>query len=85
MEALRLAVEVSADVFITDDDRARRAARRLGISTTGTAGLLIRVRERGIIPSAVPLLDELRRRGQWLSDRLIEQVGREEQQSEDNT
>jgi hypothetical protein len=44
----------------------------------GTIGLLIEAREQRLIPAAAPLLLELRRLGQWLSEELLQAVQQEE-------
>jgi len=77
-EALLLAAEVGADLVLTDDAAARTAARRLGLEAIGTVGVLVIARERGLIPEALPLLLELRRLGQWLSEELVQAVQQRE-------
>jgi uncharacterized protein len=42
----------------------------------GTAGMLLLAKRRGVIESVIPLLDEIRRQGYWLSDALVAQVRR---------
>ena len=76
--AIQLAEEVGAHLFITDDAAARSLAERRGLNVTGTLGVLYLARERGLIPAVLPLALELHRRGQWLSDRLIAAIEREE-------
>lgn len=56
--AVVLARDMDA-IVVLDDERARRMARRLGLSVTGTVGLLIEGRRRGLIGSVVAVLDEL--------------------------
>lgn len=78
LEALDLVEQVGADLFITDDARARAEALRREIDVTGTLGVLRTARDDGLIDAVLPLLIELRRFGQWLSESLIDQVRRDE-------
>lgn len=82
VEAIALAEELGVDLFISDDMPARRAAQERGIAVTGTIGLLKLARQEGLLPAALPLVLELRRRGQWISDALIEAVSQEESDAE---
>ena len=78
VEALTLAEESEADLVLTDDAAARVVARRHGLDTMGTVGILIEARERGLVHTVVPLLLELRRLGQWLSEDLVQAMQQEE-------
>lgn len=49
--AIALALETADNVLILDDWKARRLAERLGLSVTGTLGVLIKAKNTGIIPS----------------------------------
>lgn len=58
-ETLMLALELTDPIVILDDGLARRVAETLEIQFTGTLGLLLDAKERGLIPSVRPLLDQL--------------------------
>ena len=58
---LALALESQNAVVILDDAVGRRAAGLLGIRMTGTLGLLLDARKRGLILKLSPVLDELDR------------------------
>lgn len=77
-EAIVLAEELGADLLITDDAPARSEARRRGLRVAGTVGILTQARDQGLIPAALPLLLELRRLGQWMSEGLVRLVREEE-------
>jgi uncharacterized protein len=77
-EAIHLAEEVSADVFVCDDAAARAVAKRRGLPTTGTLGILRIARHDGLIQAVLPLAFELRRLGQYLDDALLAEIEREE-------
>jgi predicted nucleic acid-binding protein len=58
-EVLALALERSNPLIILDDSFARQFARRLGLSLTGTLGVLLRAKANGRIDLVEPLLDRL--------------------------
>src|ERR1039458_8351920 len=47
-QAIVLALDVGADLMLMDDKAGAREARRLGLSVTGTLGILVRAGESGI-------------------------------------
>ncbi|MBD0386323.1 MAG: DUF3368 domain-containing protein [Nostoc sp. C3-bin3] len=59
---------------IVDDLAARRCAAVLGIPVRGTLGLVLTAKQRGKIPAARPILENLRYLGMYLSDRVINQA-----------
>jgi len=67
-EALALALELPGSLLLVDDAQGRRAAAALGISYTGTLGVLLRAKTEGKIPALKALLDLLAVRTTfWLS------------------
>jgi uncharacterized protein len=58
--------------LIIDDRLGRQAARRLGLTVAGSAGVLIQAQKRGLIASVRRELEMMRDCGYWLSDDLIE-------------
>jgi uncharacterized protein len=62
-EAIQLAQEINADVLLTDDRKARRAAAALGIHCSGLTGLVVRARLAGQIPSARDFIERLEKHG----------------------
>lgn len=78
-EAIALASEITADLVILDDQQGRRVAREKGLSVTGTLGILIEARERGIIPSVRCELDRLIEAGMWIDEifyhRILQEFG----------
>ena len=55
---------------VIDDLAARRAAQKLGLTVRGTLAVILTARQRGLIPAAAPVLDEVRKAGLYLSDSL---------------
>jgi predicted nucleic acid-binding protein len=62
-----------AEVLL-DDQAARRCAKALGVPHRGCLGLVIVVRQQGMIPAARPVLESLRQVGLRLTDRIINQA-----------
>ncbi|TSD63358.1 DUF3368 domain-containing protein [Inquilinus sp. KBS0705] len=58
--AIALALEITDSTIILDDLKARQLASHLGISITGTLGIIIKAKQIGIIPSIKPLLEKIR-------------------------
>jgi len=73
-EVIALAQELDADLVIIDERLARLHARRLGLRLTGTLGVLLKAKERGIVSSVAPLIDQLRQGGIRLSNGLVAEV-----------
>lgn len=57
--AIVLAHELGAGVLLMDERRGRRRALQSGLHVTGTLGILIEARERGLIGQLRPELDRL--------------------------
>jgi predicted nucleic acid-binding protein len=73
-----IAVEIRAQLVLIDERRARRiAAQVYGLAVKGTAGILVEAERAGIVSKVRPLLEEMARRGYYLSRRLIDSACRE--------
>ncbi len=70
-EVLILAKEQNADLVIMDEIMGRRYSKQLGFNLTGTIGILLKSKEKGLISSVKNLLNELTEKGIWLSPKLI--------------
>jgi predicted nucleic acid-binding protein len=73
-EVLALAQELNADLVIMDERLARLHAKRLGLTLTGTLGVLLRAKQLGHVEAVAPLIDRLRQGGIRLSDMVISEV-----------
>jgi predicted nucleic acid-binding protein len=73
-ETIALALELSADEVVLDDLPARRLASTLKLPVIGTFGLLLRAKQRGLIPLVHPLVEALRIHEFRISDRLVEGI-----------
>jgi predicted nucleic acid-binding protein len=72
-EAIALALEKDWRLIV-DDRKARTWAKRLGIKVIGTAGILVRAKRAGLVPSVKPLLESLKQTGFHLSPDLVTEV-----------
>ena len=66
--AIALALETPNSTVILDDYKARKIAEKLGITYTGTIGVIIKAKLKGIIPSIKPLLDKIKQTDFRLSE-----------------
>ena len=79
VEVMILAQEQKADLVIIDDNAAKKTAKYLGLTVTGTLGILLKAKKQGIIETIYPLLFEMKRNGfyvdSWLEHMVLEQAG----------
>lgn len=68
---LALALERPGCTAVLDDAAARRCARALGVSLTGTLGAILRAKRLGLIASAAPALSALLAAGLRLDEKAI--------------
>lgn len=73
-EALALAEEHEARLVVLDERKARRYAERIGIAKTGTLGILLLAKEKGLIDSLRVWVERLKEAGLHLADDLIQKV-----------
>jgi hypothetical protein len=74
-EALLLAKELNAQLLLTDDRKARLAARRLQIPCIGLVGMVVQAKRLGRIPSVRELLQVIvTKGGLYLSDAVIREA-----------
>ena len=71
-EAIVLAIELNADLVLLDDERASKIARSLGLTKTGTIGILIAAKKLGWISEVTSVLVDLRATGFRMSARLYQ-------------
>ena len=68
--AIALALETPDSVVILDDYKARKIAERLGVTFTGTIGVIIKAKLNGIIPSVKPIIEKIKQTDFRLSAKL---------------
>ena len=67
VEVMILAHEMNADLLIIDDKAAKKTAKYLGFTVTGTLGVLLKAKKTGLIQEVCPLLQAIRESGFYLS------------------
>jgi len=74
-EKLALARELNAQLLLTDDRKARFAARRLQIPCIGLVGIVVQAKRHGSIPCVRDLLQIIQAKGGlYLSDLVISEA-----------
>jgi predicted nucleic acid-binding protein len=61
-------------VAVLDDQAARRMASQHGVAVIGSLRVIVKAKERGLIPAARPVLEKLRGGGAYVSDELIDRA-----------
>ena len=74
VEVMILGRELEAELLIIDDYLAREYAKYLGFKVTGTFGLLLKAKEKGIIEYVKPLVDGLVDNGIYIDDKLYQNI-----------
>ena len=77
-QVIGLGLARKAVLVLIDELLARRVASQVyGLRVKGSAGILVQARKAGIIPVVRPLLLLMKKRGYYLSERLIDRACRE--------
>ncbi len=73
-EAIALAMARQADLLLLDERRARAKAQILELNVTGTIGVLLLAREKGLEIDLPLLLERLKTHGFRIGDSLIKRI-----------
>lgn len=77
VEVMILAQEHQGEhLVVIDDGAARRTAEYLGLTLSGTMGVLIKAKQRGLLDSVMPIVAQMEAHEIYLSDALKAQVRR---------
>lgn len=71
--AIVLASKLNIGLLI-DEKLGRKTAKKMNISTIGTAGTLLLAKKKKLINKVAPLIQELKNNGYFLSEQLIKEV-----------
>lgn len=74
IEAMELALWLQAKLVILDEKLARRIAKAQGLNIVGTVGVLSHAKDRGLLVDLKSALDELRKNGIRISEKLYREV-----------
>jgi len=72
--AIALATEHEHSLLIIDEVKGRKAAKELGISVTGSLGVLVASKKKGHIKAVRPIIEKIQKTNFRVSERLIERV-----------
>ena len=73
-ETIAFALENDVDLVVLDDKDARKVARGFGLKVTGTLGLLLLAKRKGLIDVTGPYIEELRKNGFRISDEVVRKI-----------
>ncbi len=74
-EAIALALEQNATLLLIDETEGRRVAASYDIEKTGTFGILLLAKKRGLIPSMKEEIDKLQHKAHfWVGAQLAEKL-----------
>jgi predicted nucleic acid-binding protein len=73
-EVLALGLEEKEHLLIIDDSLARKIAKLQSLKFTGTAGILVKAKEKGLINELKPILDLLKDKRFFLREKVIADI-----------
>jgi hypothetical protein len=74
---ISLAKEIKPDLLIIDDDAVRKIALKEGFNVTGTVGILIKAKIKGLIPNVKIFLERLAKEDFRMSKKVYQEALRE--------
>jgi predicted nucleic acid-binding protein len=74
-EVIALAYETNCNALI-DDLKARRVAENMGLTISGSIGVLLKAEKLGVIDSALNKVQELKDKGFHISNELLDEISR---------
>lgn len=74
-EAVAMAIELKSGLLLLDERKGRRVASRFDLDYIGLIGSLVEAKNKKVIPSVKPVLDDLiAKAGFWISKNLYTRV-----------
>lgn len=73
-EAISLSLELRPGRVILDDEPARRLALSLGLQVTGTLGIILAAKRRGLLPNLKSEMDSLLATGFFIGPELYKEL-----------
>lgn len=71
---IRLAQEQNADLLLMDDNAAKKTAKFIGLTVTGSFGVLIKAKKEGFIKEVKPLMNALIQDGLYVDEEVRNMV-----------
>ena len=72
--AIALALESGPSLIVLDDDKARKLAKKLNLTITGSLGVLLRAKREGIIPSIKPIIEKIQQTNFRYSQKVLSEI-----------
>lgn len=72
--AIALATEYKDSLLIIDEIKGRKVAKELGVSVTGSLGLLVTAKNKGHIKAVRPIIEKIQKTNFRVSELLIKRV-----------
>jgi predicted nucleic acid-binding protein len=72
--SIALALEFADALLIIDESKGRRVAKELGVKITGSLGIIMAAKEKGIIQSVKPIIDKIKETNFRISDDLLNKI-----------
>lgn len=69
--SISLAAELEESLLIIDESKGRKMARTLGLTITGSLGILVAAKKRGIITHVKPILEKITQTNFRITEELI--------------
>jgi predicted nucleic acid-binding protein len=73
-EVIALGLENPGSLLVFDDRLAQRIADLYRLKYTGTLGVLVKAKQSGYLSTVAPVINMLRSKGMWLTDKIISDV-----------
>ncbi len=73
-ESVILYNELKADFLIIDDNKARMVTETLNVNCIGSIGLLIKAKQKGLIPELKPIFEKWILMGRYFSIKLLNSI-----------
>jgi predicted nucleic acid-binding protein len=73
-EVISVTGKISGSTAVLDDLSARRCAQAMGIQITGTLGLILLAKRKGLIPSVSPALDAVVAAGLFVTNHHLDAI-----------
>lgn len=72
--SIALALVYENSLLIVDEIKGRKAAKELGITVTGSLGVLVEAKNRGHLKAVKPVINKIRKTNFHVADALIDRV-----------
>ena len=75
VEVMILAQEnEKAELVVIDDNAAKKTAKYLGLTVTGTVGVLLKAKTSGVITEIQPILESMKLKGFYISENIEQMI-----------